>query len=63
MALRRRHHYLCSLDFFVSIMPPSQIATELGDPDSVQDVDDKKMSDDSALFWKVCVLCETYMRV
>jgi hypothetical protein len=43
--------------------PQSDFATfELQDADLVRDVDSQKMPDQEALLWKVCVLCEAYMR-
>jgi len=41
-------------------MSPSIVG--LSEADEIKDVDHKKMPDKEALFWKVCVLCETYMR-
>jgi hypothetical protein len=39
-----------------------QTTVALDNADLVRDVDSKKMSDQEALLWKVCVLCEAYMR-
>lgn len=35
---------------------------EVKDPDTVEDTDGKKMQKEESFLWKVCVLCETYMR-
>ena len=46
-------------------MPDCKVleTSELLDPSLVVDVDSKKMPEHEALFWKVCVMCEAYMRV
>ena len=43
-------------------MKHSDTHSPLEPADLVKDVDDKKMSDEEAVVWKVCVLCEQYMR-
>ena len=35
---------------------------EIKGPDIVEDTDDKKMQKEESFLWKVCVLCEAYMR-
>lgn len=42
--------------------PPTDPPTDASDADRVIDVDDKKIEPREALLWKVCVLCEAYMR-